>query len=265
MAKEEDPKTETQEAPAQAAPQEEKESAPSKVPQGLQGGSEASKEKEPDAIAEQAEFQPRSSDKKASVAAKVLKRKLDPELQKQLAEEQLDYEAPDEAQEMVQKSSLQDRERIKRKKKFRNAILLLIVPIIGFAVHWLFKPFESDIRFGFCRVFLELYVQYPDMLVLSHVEEKRDFVRIWYVQYDAFGQERMQNMQCHHAFDENGSYYISKILVDRREIDPERVAKFNTSLTTILAHPPDLTYPRRIQDALGNINIQTFLFRKPIL
>ena len=265
MTEDDAPKPETEETPVEP-PKEETEKPASKAggPEGLKG-SDGSKDKEPDAIAEQAEFQPRSTDKKASVAAKVLKRKLDPELQKQLAEEQLDYEAPDEAQEMVQKSSLQDRERIKRKKKFRNAILLLIIPIIGFGVHWLFKPFESDIRFGFCRVFLELYVQYPDMLVLSHVEEKRDFVRIWYVQYDAFGQERMQNMQCHHAFDENGSYYISKILVDRREIDPERVAKFNTSLTSILAHPPDLTYPRRIQDALGNINIQTFLFRKPIL
>lgn len=205
--------------------------------------------------------------KKTSIADKILKRKQDPELQKQLAGEQLDVDKVDETEkipEPVTKSSLEKRELKKRKKNFKITMLLLLVPILGYVGHWLTRPFTADMRFGLCRVFLELNVQYPQKLVLSEVEERREFVRIWYMQTDAFGQERMENMECHFGFDEVRGDFISKIMIDRRELDAERVAKFNTSLSTIIAYPPDLTYPRRLRDALGQINIETYLFRKPI-
>lgn len=205
--------------------------------------------------------------KKISIADKILKRKQDPALQKQLAAEQIDVDKVDETEitpEPVTKSSLEKRELKKRQRTFKIGMLLLLLPALVYLGYWLTKPFESDMRFGFCRVFLELHVQYPQRLVLSEVEERRDFVRIWYMQTDAFGQERMENMECHHGHSEELGYFISKVLIDRRELDAEIVDRFNTSLTTIMGHPPDLTYPRRLRDALGNIDIQTYLFRKPI-
>lgn len=206
--------------------------------------------------------------KKPSIADTILKRKKDPELQKQLQSEQLDFEAKeekvDEVQDIVQNSKIQEKALAKRKKNFRLAVIAIAVVVVGYLGHLLFKPFEAGMDFGFCRVFLEQYVQYPTELELSEVEERRDFIRIWYMHTDSFGQDRMDNIECYHGKDPQRGYYISKIRVNRREIDPERVKLFNTSLPTIVAYPPDLTYPRRFRDALGNIDFQTYLFRKQI-
>ena len=205
--------------------------------------------------------------KKLSIAEKILKRKQDPELQKQLANEQMDVDKTDEPKpppEPKNKSALEKREILKRKRRFRIGMLILAIPFALLLWDWLFKPFKADMSFGICRVFLELNVQYPQNLVISDVEYVRNFVRLWYMQTDAFGQERMENMECHFGWDETRGSYLTKVLVERREVDPKKVERFNTSMDTIFAYPPDLTYPRRLRDALGNIDIQTYLFRKPI-
>ena len=204
----------------------------------------------------------------SSIADKILRRKQDPELQKQLQGELADYDAKaeeeSEVDKIIQSSKIQEAEALKRKRNSR-----LFMGFVGFLVvcglsYFLFKPYEAGLEFGFCRVFLEQHVQYPDHLVLSEVEEKRNFIRIWYMQTDSFGQERLENMECYHGQDEHGNYYIAKVRVDRRDIDQKKVDLFNISLATIAAYPPELIYPRRLRDALGNIDIQTYLFRKPI-
>ena len=205
--------------------------------------------------------------KKTPIADKILKRKKDPELQRQLQSEQIDFEEKekvDEIQDAVKKSKIEQIEAKNRKKKSRLAIAAIALPIVGYLGYLLFKPFEADMGYGFCRVFLEQNVQYPQYLVLSEIEQKRDFVRIWYVQTDSFGQDRLENIECYHGQDPELGYYISKIRINRRDIDPKKVERFNTSLSTIVAYPPDLTYPRRLHDALGNMDIQTYLFRKEI-
>jgi len=194
--------------------------------------------------------------KKTSIGEKILKRKKDAALQKQLASEQIDYEAnekEDEITKIVQESDLQRKSAEQRKKKFWLILGFIIAPILIYGIYLLFKPYESDMRFGFCRVFLELNVQYPDKLQLSQVEEKTKFVRIWYIQTDSFGQDRMENIECYHGADQFGNYFIERIRIDRRDVDPARVTRFNTSLSTIMAHPPSLVYPRRLRDALGNM------------
>jgi len=207
---------------------------------------------------------PKNESANLSAADKVLKSKKDPKLQQQLQSEQIAFEAVDEFENIVENSKLHNLEAEKRKKLFRNVLIIVCIGLFGWLVQWLLKPFEADMRFGFCRVFLEQNVQYPDRLVLSTVEERRNFVRIWYMQTDAFGQERLENIECHHGYDDERGYFIDKIEVNRQEIDPESVERFNASLSTIMAYPPDLTYPTRLRDALGNIDIQTYLFRKPI-
>ena len=208
------------------------------------------------------------ADKKTSIADKILKRKQDPELQKQLQSEQIDLSAnaeTDEIQEILKSSKVQESAKLKRKKKFRIYASLIGSVVIGYLGYLLFKPYEAGMDFGYCRVLLELNVQYPDRLVLSSVEEKSSLIRIWYMQVDSFGQERFENIECFHGQDPERGYYISKVRVNRRDIDQDRVELFNKSLPAIAANPPDLVYPRRLRDALGNIDIQTYLFRKQIL
>ncbi len=204
---------------------------------------------------------------KQSISEKILKRKKDPKLLKQLDLEQIDFnesEDVDEVQKIVQSSKIQKKIEQKKKKLSRLIIGTVAALFLGYGMFLLLKPFEAGMDFGFCRVFLELHVQYPQHLVLSDVDERRDFIRIWYMQTDSFGQERLQNIECYHGQDPERGYYISKVRIDRREIDPEKVSRFNISLAAIVANPPDLVYPRRLVDALGNMDIQTYLFRKKI-
>ena len=209
------------------------------------------------------------AEKKTSIADKVLKRKKDPELMKQLDSEQIDFEAKDdpkedEIKEIVKKSKLQENQELKKKKRKKFIIAAPFVLVFGYFVVWFMTPYRAGLDYGFCKVFLELHVQYPDHLVLSEIEEKRNFIRIWYMQTDSFGQERLENIECYHGEDPELGYYISKVRIDRREVDPAKVARFNKSLSTIVAYPPDLTYPVKLRDALGNVDIETYLFRKPI-
>jgi len=216
--------------------------------------------------------------KKPSVAEKILKRKKDPELIKQFDSEQIDFDteeqeeepekAPqksDEIKDIVKNSKLQAGLLLKKKKRKKFIIAAPFVIVIGYFIYWFNTPYYAGLDYGFCKVFLELNVQYPSTLKLSEIEEKRNFIRIWYMQTDSFGQERLENIECYHGEDPELGYYISKIRVDRRELDPEKVKRFNKSLSTIVAYPPDLSYPVRLRDALGNIDIQTYLFRKPII
>ena len=216
--------------------------------------------------------------KKSSIADKILKRKKDPALMKQLDSEQIDFDAVDEPQpdqskkddkhdeiaEIVSQSVLRKNIEAMKKKRKQLMIAAPIVAVIGYLTWWFNTPYYAGLDYGFCKVFLELNVQYPDHLHLSEIEQKRDFVRIWYMQTDSFGQERLENIECYHGQDPELGYYISKVRVDRREIDPAKVERFNKSLSTIVAHPPDLAYPIPLRDALGNIDIETYMFRKPL-
>jgi len=208
------------------------------------------------------------ADKKTSIADKILSRKKDPELMKQLDSEQIDFDAKeekaDEIQNILKKSKLQETQVLKKKKRKKYYIAAPFVLIFGYFVVWFMTPYKAGLDYGFCKVFLELNVQYPEHLILSEIEEKRNFIRIWYLQTDSFGQQRLENIECYHGEDPELGYYISKIRIDRRELDPAKVERFNKSLSTIAAYPPDLTYPILLRDALGNIDIQTYLYRKPI-
>ena len=106
--------------------------------------------------------------------------------------------------------------------------------------------------FGICKVFLELNVRYPNTLRINTVEEIGTFVRIWYTQTDSFGEYRMEPIQCYYKPDEKLGFILDKVTVRRREVDPEKVNRFNKTIPIILQYPPDLTLPTPLPDSLNN-------------
>ena len=153
----------------------------------------------------------------------------------------------------------------RRRRLFKGAGALAGLALLGWIVHYLFMPYKGGMTFGICKTFLELNVRFPQDMRISTVDDFGDNVRIWYTQLDAFGEYRMENIQCHFRADEATGAAIDKITINRRAVDPQRVARFNKALPVILEFPPDLTIPYPLPDSLEDLQIETHLFRKPIL
>lgn len=167
----------------------------------------------------------------------------------------------DEIELALANSKLAEAEREKKKKLFKGAGMLLILVFLFWAYDFLFSPFKAGMTFGICKTFLELNVQFPEDLRLSTVEDFGEYIRIWYAQLDAFGEYRLENIQCHFRADEKTGAGVDKILINRREVDPDKVARFNSSIPVILAYPPDLTRPNPLPDSLRDLQIDTDAFR----
>ncbi|MEZ5815329.1 MAG: hypothetical protein R3E13_11525 [Alphaproteobacteria bacterium] len=173
--------------------------------------------------------------------------------------------APDEVEIALANSKMAATQKLKRKKLFTRGGALAGLALFSWFAYGLFVPYKAGLTFGVCKVFLELHVQFPKDLRISTVDDFGDYVRIWYTQLDAFGEYRMESIQCNFRPDEVMGSAVERITINRREVDPERVELFNKILPVILQNPPDLTIPYPLPDSLKNLQIETDLFRKPIL
>lgn len=173
-------------------------------------------------------------------------------------------EPKDEIEEALFSSKIKKKQDQKRKKTFQKVGTLFAACVLGYGIYLLFKPFKATMSFGVCKVFLETNVRFPETLRLSTVDEVGNYTRIWYTQIDAFGQYRMENIQCYFEPDEKMGARVEKILINRREIDPQRVADFNRILPVVFAYPPDLTWPAPIPDSLEDVQIDADKFRTPL-
>ncbi len=183
-------------------------------------------------------------------------RKEEEEAKKSPAERALD--------EALSKSRLQEDRKHKRKKQIKQLGIGGGVLFFIYLIYLLFVPFKGTMDYGACKVFLELHVQYPQHLKLSGAEEWDGRVRIWYRTVDGFGEYRLERIECNFIYDEMRGRIAESIYIDRLQLDPEVVESFNISLPVIYAHPPDLSYPMGLPDALENLKFEIDAFRKPI-
>ncbi len=155
--------------------------------------------------------------------------------------------------------------KIKRKKQMKWAGILGGLCLLGLLIMWgtVTPTRTGSFKFGICRVFLELYVQYPDTLRLGTTEERGNLTKIWFEQIDSFGENHLQALQCYFKKDESGKVWqISRATIDRREIDPEIIERFNASIPMIYAYPPELEYYYELPRGLEGLKFDTDMFRK---
>lgn len=161
-------------------------------------------------------------------------------------------------------SPLADKKKSQKRRRRIRAAQGAGFLLLCYIFYLLFIPFTGGMNFGACKVFLELYVRYPQSLNLSTVEDFGESYRIWFTETDAFGQYRLQQIQCFYRPDETTGFAIDRVAIDRRDVDQKIVEDFNRSLPVVLAFPPDLTYPKAIPDSLSDIEIDTDKFRRKI-
>lgn len=179
-------------------------------------------------------------------------------------EEAQHSETDDEIEAALAGSTVRAKYVKKKKRTVRKIGTLISAVILVYGIYLLFKPFQAPLTYGVCRVFLELNVQFPDTLRLSTAEQIGNTMRIWYTQIDAFGQYRMESIQCRFERDEKMGVRVEKILINRREVPPEKIQAFNRVLPLIIANPPNLDYPAPIPDALKDVQIDADTFRTPL-
>lgn len=161
-------------------------------------------------------------------------------------------------------SRLRDKKKQEQKKRRLRYLYAGGALVFAYIGYLLFVPFKGGLNFGVCKVFLELYVQYPDTLKLSTVEDFGSSYRIWFTHIDSFGEYRLDHMQCFYRPDEQTGFALEKVTVGRREVEKQVVDDFNRSIRVIIEYPPDLTFPAPIPDSLSDIEIQTDSFRRKI-
>lgn len=181
------------------------------------------------------------------------------------AKADLRSQAEKDVDDALAKSALVLKNKEERKFQMKIAAGVGVFLVLSYGVWWLFfSNYYGTRGFGICRTFLELNVQYPSLLRISTVELFDASVRIWYTQYDSYGDYRLEPIQCYFKIADDGAVSVERILMSRREVDPKKVEKFNVLVPMLLANPPDLTLPDPIPDSLADIQIQTDMFRKPV-
>lgn len=162
----------------------------------------------------------------------------------------------EEIQQSLSKGSAGDKRKAVFKKRLKIALSIVGIFFAIWAYKWLFTGKSGGTGFGLCRVFLELQVRYPQELRLSYVRPLSRTMRIWYVEHDAFGQTRYDAMDCTFKKDPQRGLILDKVTINRREMDPDIIARFNTSIPAVTAYPPDLTYPKGLPDNLRALKLK---------
>ncbi|MAE51914.1 MAG: hypothetical protein CMH27_08885 [Micavibrio sp.] len=163
-------------------------------------------------------------------------------------------------------SPLAQKKRALRKKRQKQLLYLAGFLLFCYGFWWLIKPYESSMKYGICKTFIELNVPYPYTIHFSEVIDFADgSVRVWFSHYDSFGDYRLLPVQCYYAPHEKYGLGLSRIVVGRREIDPDIVQHFNHSLPAIFAYPPDLTYPTPLPNDPNDLQFDFDKYRKQIL
>lgn len=146
-----------------------------------------------------------------------------------------------------------------------GGIFILFVLFVLFASN---QRYEGTMVYGACKMFLELYVQYPQYLRMTEAEEFQTnetvSARIWFTQLDGFGQYRMEPIQCYFKEDPEKGYYLDRVTISRQDVDKQKVEAFNNILPALQAMQIDLTYPPPYASNVAGLKFDTDSFRKPI-
>ncbi len=142
----------------------------------------------------------------------------------------------------------------KKKKLYWAGGGLFVFLIIAMAV----MPPMGTMRYGICKVYIELNEPYPQAIKLLSAEDG-DPVKIYFKKVDPFGVDSVNSIECHFKRDASGQFLneIAKIDINGKariyEAEkPAAIQHFNHGIISILDNPPDLRLPNLSLDNIKN-------------
>lgn len=148
------------------------------------------------------------------------------------------------------------------KKKRKWAIILGVIGLVYALIQWGLEPPKSSIEYGICKTFLELQVSYPTTLHVNDLNVLSDgSYRLWFSQVDSFGTRRADMFQCFYGLDaETGQLKIAKVRMGAIFIDQQKIEYFNHAIPSLVANPPDLTWPYPLSNNIANLKFDEGAF-----
>lgn len=125
-----------------------------------------------------------------------------------------------------------------------------LVILLGFVAC---QPAKGTIYYGICAAFLEQTLPYPETIRHTAIEQYPSATRIYFTSIDAFGQYKLEMIECAYKNDAQKGLIIDRALFNRVDMDKALIDKFNPSIPAIIASEPDLTLPPPLPDALENL------------
>lgn len=128
-------------------------------------------------------------------------------------------------------------------KKRRQILYVVIGFVFAMAVLITYscQPKKGSMMYGICHAFLEQIVDYPPTVQILYVEQFPRAVRLYFNQTDAFGQFTQDMIEC--VGDPKGELRFSEVLLNRKQVDAEKIEQFNKTIPAVVASEPDLTLP----------------------
>ena len=129
-------------------------------------------------------------------------------------------------------------------------IIVLLVLVLMLVISC--QPKKGNIMYGICSVLSESLVTYPETITDTYVEQYPLGVRIYFTHTDAFGQYKMEILECSYTNDQRG-LLMKNAFYNRQPIEQTRITEFNQTLPAIVEADPDLTLPADMPNLLRNL------------
>ncbi|MFA5593046.1 MAG: hypothetical protein WC989_07015 [Micavibrio sp.] len=112
------------------------------------------------------------------------------------------------------------------------------------------QPARGSMAYGICSVFLEMNVDYPQTIQHTDYEGSYTAVRIYFTNTDAFGEFKLEMIECTFGPDEAMGMKLTQVARNRRPVEPAKVEAFNRILPVIMASDPYRVLPPNWENKL---------------
>ncbi|MCB9990130.1 MAG: hypothetical protein H6867_01965 [Rhodospirillales bacterium] len=157
----------------------------------------------------------------------------------------------DDEKNVAKRIEERDAEKKKKKKMILGGIgaFLLLIVIYGL------QPLVAGPVYGICKTYLETRLRYPGTIRVVQYDEFGPVLRIFYRYTDEFGGSRSEMIECIVAPDTTQGYALRDIKINRKSIDPEELALFNSTIPGVVLAEPDLRIPPENKGGLEGLKV----------
>ncbi|MEM6811374.1 MAG: hypothetical protein AAF549_02795 [Pseudomonadota bacterium] len=103
------------------------------------------------------------------------------------------------------------KEKVQSTEFLVKATGVFVLLFFVFIVYQACTPRKGNILYGMCYSFLEIQLPFPETISISELELYRRGVRMYFTHWDAFGQERLELVECTFKQDPNEGVQLEDV------------------------------------------------------
>lgn len=137
-----------------------------------------------------------------------------------------------------------------RKKRRRTQKMVVggVFALLLVFVWYGFQPITATTEYGVCRTLAELHAQNHNTMKVISYENYGPAWKIFYTYTGQYGEQRSNYIDCVFTRDQNGQMIIKEAKINRKPIEKEELARFNTTIPAVIAAGLDLVVPPPLEE-----------------